>query len=235
MNTMRKDHKLLVTIVKRGKASRVTKAAKAAGAEGGTTLLGEGVGIHEKRQFFGLDALHEKEIVLTLIPEDILADVVHAITLKAKLNEPGHGVGFLLDVRRTLGIAHLDYEDEEKELDDMTDDIKHKGFNLIITIVNKGDAGKVIDASNRGGAEGGTVMNGRGSGIHEKAKLFSLQIEPEKDVVLTLIKKEMTKQVLDAINEDVHINEPGKGIAFILPVEETVGIHHLMQQESDSE
>ncbi|MEX2364611.1 MAG: hypothetical protein WD597_13355, partial [Balneolaceae bacterium] len=65
--------------------------------------------------------------------------------------------------------------------------ITDQKFQLIVTIVNKGFSGKVVDASKEAGAEGGTIITGRGSGIHEKAKLFNLAIEPEKDIVLTLI------------------------------------------------
>lgn len=236
MTTLRRDHKLLITIVKQGRAKKIMKAAKSSGAEGGTILLGQGIGIHEKKKVFGIDAIYEKELVWILVPEDILSTVLEAVISKAKLNDPGHGIGFILDIRKTIGIAHMDYEENEKEeLQEMTDDIKHKGYDLIVTIVDRGEAGKVIDASNRGGAEGGTVMNGRGSGIHEKAKLFSIQIEPEKDVVLTLIKRAKTKEVLKAIEEDVKINEPGKGISFVLPVEETVGIHHLLEETKQEE
>ncbi|GEL08532.1 P-II family nitrogen regulator [Salisediminibacterium halotolerans] len=226
-----RDHKLLITIVKKGKAKTVCKAAKAVGVEGQTIMLGSGVGIHEKKKVFGIDALYEKELILHLVPEDLLPIAVDAITAKAKLNEPGKGVGFVIDIKKTVGMAHMDYDEEVKEdIDEMTDDVKHEGFNLILTIVNKGRAGRVIDASNRGGAEGGTVMNARGSGIHEKAKLLAIDIEPEKDVVLTLIKRSLTKDVLKAIEEDVEINKPGNGIAFVLPVEETIGLPHLVQK-----
>ncbi|PRO64549.1 P-II family nitrogen regulator [Alkalicoccus urumqiensis] len=231
MKTFRGDHKIMVTIVKRGKASRLVKASKKAGASGGTILLGEGVGIHEKRRFFGVDALHEKEILLTLAPEDIFPDIVDAISSAARLHKPGRGIGCILDARRTLGIAHLGYDDSTKELDDMTDDVKHRGFNLIITVVEKGKSGKVIDASNRAGAEGGTVMNGRGSGVNEKAKLLSMQIEPEKDVVLTLIRTSKTDAVLRAIEDDCELSAPGKGVSFVLPVEDTVGINHQLQDD----
>ena len=235
MSIYRRDHKLLVTIVKKGTAKKVMKAAKSGGTEGGTILIGIGRGIHEKKTFFGIDAFYEKELILNLVPEDILPTVLDKIIEETGLNKKGKGIGFIIDIKKTIGIAHMDYEEEVKEdLEEMTDDINHKGFDLIMTIVNKGDAGKVIDASNRGGAEGGTVINGRGSGIHEKAKLLSIAIEPEKDIVLTLIKKNLTKEVLTAIEEDVKINEPGKGISFVLPVEQTVGIHHLMKTPDEN-
>lgn len=101
-------------------------------------------------------------------------------------------------------------------------------YDLIITIVNKGDSEKVVDASKKAGAEGGTIINGRGTGIHEQAKLFNILIEPEKEVVLTLITRDKTEAVLDAINIGAELNTPGKGIAFVLEVEKTVGINHLL-------
>lgn len=60
-------------------------------------------------------------------------------------------------------------------------------YDLIVTIVNKGFAQEVVEASKKAGAEGGTILQGRGTGIHEKAKLFNIVIEPEKEVILTLI------------------------------------------------
>ena len=106
---------------------------------------------------------------------------------------------------------------------------KNKEFQLIVTIVDKGKCGSVIDSSKKAGAEGGTIITGRGSGIHEKAKLFSFNIEPEKDIVLTLVPSDMTKKVLEAIVNATDLNEPGKGIAFVLDVEKTTGIHHLIE------
>jgi len=49
-------------------------------------------------------------------------------------------------------------------------------YDLIVTIVNKGDAEKVVESSKRAGAEGGTIMHGRGTGIHEHARLLGITI-----------------------------------------------------------
>lgn len=102
-------------------------------------------------------------------------------------------------------------------------------FQLIITIVNKGHCGAVIDSSKQAGAEGGTIITGRGSGVHEKAKLFSFTIEPEKEIVLTLIPSDRTEKVLEAIVKASDLNEPGNGIAFVLDVEDVTGINHLLE------
>ena len=98
--------------------------------------------------------------------------------------------------------------------------------DLIITIVNRGLADDVVDASKTAGATGGTIIHGRGTGIHETAKLFGIPIEPEKDIVLTLVEHSMTESVLNAVNEALELYKPGKGIAFVLDVEKTIGINH---------
>lgn len=109
--------------------------------------------------------------------------------------------------------------------------MKDVKFDLIITIVNRGFSSDVIDATKSAGAEGGTVINGRGSGIHETAKLFGFIIEPEKEIVLTLIDANKTEQALQAITDKVGINKPGKGIAFVLDVKKTIGICHLCEND----
>lgn len=100
-------------------------------------------------------------------------------------------------------------------------------FDLIVTIVNRGDAAEVVQASTAAGAAGGTILHGRGTGIHEQARLFGIRIEPEKEIVLTLLPEKHTRRVLDAIVDAVRLDEPGRGIAFVLPVKSVVGVSRL--------
>ena len=51
---------------------------------------------------------------------------------------------------------------------------------LIMTIVGKGWGETVLEASMKAGAEGGTVLLGRGVGIREKQTIMGIPIEPEK-------------------------------------------------------
>lgn len=107
-------------------------------------------------------------------------------------------------------------------------------FKLIVSIIDKGSCDKVVDASKKAGAEGGTIIYGRGTGIHEKTKLFSMLIEPEKEIVLTLVTEENADSVLEQIVKDTKLNEPGHGIAFVMDVEATAGIAHRMKKEQNS-
>lgn len=97
-------------------------------------------------------------------------------------------------------------------------------MDLIVTIVEKGYAEDVIDFSKKAGAEGGTILSGRGCGPHDTAKLLGILIEPEKEVVLTLVPHSKTNTILTAIEIGMNLNEPGKGIAFVLNVSNVVGL-----------
>ena len=58
--------------------------------------------------------------------------------------------------------------------------------SLIVTIVRKGWGNTVLEASVKAGAQGGTVLFGRGAGINEQEKILGIPIEPEKEILLTI-------------------------------------------------
>ncbi len=102
-----------------------------------------------------------------------------------------------------------------------------ENFDCIVTIVNKGHSEPVVDASRKAGAEGGTIILGRGTGIREVKSILGLAIDPEKEIVLTLVKSKISLRVLQAIVDAGNLEKPGTGIAFILPVKGVAGICHL--------
>lgn len=96
------------------------------------------------------------------------------------------------------------------------------GYKLIITIVNKGRAEKVVDLSHRAGAEGGTIFFGRGAAVR---LLLGISIEPEKEIVMTLIENDKAQSVFDTIVKEMSLNEPNKGIAFIISLDQVAGLN----------
>ncbi len=105
-------------------------------------------------------------------------------------------------------------------------------FQLIVTIVTKGYTEDIIAAAKSAGAEGSTIINGRGTGIHENARLFGMLIEPEKEIILTLVPKEITEKVLKEVCTAGNLDKPNKGIAFVLDVDKVAGICHLCQDKT---
>jgi nitrogen regulatory protein P-II 1 len=100
------------------------------------------------------------------------------------------------------------------------------GYQLIVAIVSQGRAQPLVEAAKSAGAEGATIVRGRGSGIHESSTFLGLPIEPEKDVLLVLIPRESADPVIDAMVRAGRLGEPGRGIAFVLDVPRVEGIVH---------
>jgi nitrogen regulatory protein P-II 1 len=112
--------------------------------------------------------------------------------------------------------------------------MKTMDVSLIVSIVRKGWGSTVLQASVKAGARGGTVLSGRGAGVHEKKRLFGISIEPEKEIVLTLVHSEQIDGVLASIVEAADLNEEGHGIAFVLPVDRVVGVAQFLKASSES-
>ena len=70
---------------------------------------------------------------------------------------------------------------------------------LIVSIVRKGWGDTVLAATMKAGARGGTVLFGRGIGRNEQQKVFGIQIEPEKEIVLTIVSSDHKRAILDEV------------------------------------
>lgn len=108
----------------------------------------------------------------------------------------------------------------------MTSALSH---DLIVTIVRKGYAEQIVQASKEAGAEGATIFLGRGTGIHEQKKLLGIPIEPEKEIVFTVITADKTEKVLQAITRAGELEKPATGIAFVIELKQVVGVVHLLK------
>ena len=101
---------------------------------------------------------------------------------------------------------------------------------LIVTIVRKGWGDTVLEATMNAGAHGGTILFGRGIGRNEQQRVFGIQIEPEKEIVLTVVPADLKEEILREVERAAELNAAGKGLAFVLPLEQVVGIVHLVQE-----
>lgn len=105
-------------------------------------------------------------------------------------------------------------------------------FDLIVTIVNAGFSDYIIETARQAGASGATIINGRGVGVHENDSFFGISITPEKEIVIILVLKKDRNKIMKEISESAHLNTPGKGICFSLPVSAVSGINFLMEKNS---
>jgi nitrogen regulatory protein PII len=106
-----------------------------------------------------------------------------------------------------------------------------QGFKLVAAIVPKGAAGRVMDAAKEAGAEGGTILLARGTGVHEARRFFGLSMSTERELLLILIDQERAQGVLNSMVRAGRLDEPARGMAFVLSVDEVKGIVHREPSE----
>ncbi len=100
-----------------------------------------------------------------------------------------------------------------------------ENLNAIFCIINRGFVDLVMVAAKKAGAGGGTVIHARGTGNKDMEKFYGITVSPEKEIVIIVVKKEITEKVLLAINTEAGLSSPGQGIAFALPVSDYLGIN----------
>lgn len=113
-------------------------------------------------------------------------------------------------------------------------DIVGDDFKLLIIIVKKDLSRKVVEACKEGGAEGGTILQGRGTGTNEKGTIFGVAVEPEKDIVLCLAPDQILDDVIDKVKTAAELDKPGTGIAFVINSRNICGIAHMLDDHNNS-
>lgn len=113
--------------------------------------------------------------------------------------------------------------------------MKNTEFQLIICIINAGFSETVMDAAREAGARGGSITHCRGTSNAQMEKKYGVYVTPEKEMVWIVTKSEETDKILTAIHASAGKDNPGKLIAFSLPVENVVGMKFVRQFENKEE
>ena len=98
-------------------------------------------------------------------------------------------------------------------------------LKALYIIVNAGFAQEVVEIARSVGATGATIINARGS-VAKPKTILGITIDTEKEIVLSVVKKEVAIKIMSEIKEKAGVGTPAHGLCFFLPVEmSTLTIH----------
>ncbi len=217
------EYVINLVIVEFGMGSRILEEAKKAGVTGGTIFLGRGTVRNPILKALGLDEAR-KEIVLMVTPHDLQDGIHDHLTEKFQMEKPNHGIIVTMPLKRVYGLHDLTRKDSRRGGSSMD-------YEVIFTVVEKGLGQEVVDAATKAGSTGATIINARGSGIHECTKFFAMNIEPEKEIVMIIIERDKAEGIVNAIRDAMRIDDPGKGILFSMDVNRVTGLMGGKQQQ----
>ena len=167
--------------------------------------------------YFGLDKV-KKSLYFSLIPSSLEKKVLQELETKLNLKQIGEGIGFTISLTSSNKFIK-DILDKEGDMMENKDE-----YELIITIVKEGYSDLVMQAAKKEKATGGTVIYGR-SLESSRTILANLTIEPEKDIVLNIVPKEIKKQVMESINKETGVKTEARGLIMSIPIDNVIGLH----------
>jgi|AGTN01.2.fsa_nt_gi Nitrogen regulatory protein PII len=214
-----KRYELIHVIVANGMGSRVLQIAKRNGILGGTIFLGKGTVRNSILEKLALNDI-QKEIVMMAADEAVSMRALAALNEEIKLCKPNHGIAYTMPIA-----GHYGSRSRNCSFQNVSGGTEEYMYQSITIIVDKGKGEDVVEAASKAGSSGATIINARGSGIHETSKLFAMEIEPEKEIVLIIAKSSQTDSIVSSIREDFHIDQPGSGVIFVQNVSRAFGLY----------
>ncbi len=97
-------------------------------------------------------------------------------------------------------------------------------FKVILASVKTTLTDNIVDAAKAAGATGATIIPARGTGIREAKTFFGLSLEAQTDIIMFLLDEHIVDTVLETIGRVGEFEKPGTGIAFVLPVDQVIGL-----------
>jgi nitrogen regulatory protein PII len=97
-------------------------------------------------------------------------------------------------------------------------------FKIILASVKTDLTDSIVDAAKEAGATGATIIPARGTGIREAKTFFGLSLEAQTDIIMFLLEENLIPVILETIGKVGQFDKPGTGIAFVLPVDQVIGL-----------
>ncbi len=209
---------LIVVIVNLGKASRVLAEAKKIGITGGTISLAHGTVNSNLLRKLGLSEIR-KEVLFMVSQRKHTVLTINHITDTFHLEEPNRGIIFSTPLSTVVGTHN-----QLSDLHD-TDPVSDPTHEMFMTIVPEGDGDKVVEVVRQGGGAGGTIIPAYGAFAETVTRVFGIEINSEKDIVINLVDKQMANQIEEELTRNIHFQDSDSGIMFSVDAQNVRGIY----------
>lgn len=160
-----------------------------------------------------------KEMHLAIADRTHAKETIDVVSKCFQMEKANHGIAF------TFRINALPFHPEESNgAKDMDKIGGNHMYYAIFTIVESGYSDDVVEAAEAAGSRGATIINARGSSTKEKQHFFNLVVEPEKEIVMIISERDSVERISQAIENELDLEKPNKGILFTVPLEDVRGL-----------
>ena len=207
------SYELICAVVNYGVASKVMKLTNRDGVVSSFASLATGTASNALLDILSISDIR-KEVVFILVEKECVQEILDEIITKVKIYKSNHGIVFTIPIVFPVNKQTLN---KEKGGEDSM-------YNSIFIVVDKGQGASVMESANAAGAKGGTILSARGVAGGETSKIFEMEIEPEKEVVMIIASHDITDKIVEQVNKDLKLDAEGNGIIFVQSVNNVHGL-----------
>lgn len=218
----------LFSIVDYSKSDEMAAVYSAAKTPVSISTHGHGCADSSVFEYLGFGE-NKKSITISIVSAERANYIFELAEEKMSISKPGKGIMFTISLTSATaflsGMIKKDDESQPKITKENENMSSEHEYELVITIITRGYFQDVKNAALAAGARGGTLIHALGMGAEEAQKFLGIAIQPEKEIILNVVKREDKNKVMSAIAESAGINTQGRGIIFSLPVDCVMGLN----------
>ncbi len=220
------DLRLLIIIGSQKIGAKAEQLLTASGVPVQYHIIAKGTASGEFADLIGLGGV-DKSVIVSVLPKFAARNMLSKMHDKLYLGAPGTGVAFTVSLSGASArvIQHLNTFENKTEIKERNENDKMDNkFTMIMAFVNQGFSEEVMAAARPAGAGGGTVFHSRRVGEGDTHQFKGIAVQPEREIVLILAKKENKVAIMKAICEKCGSQSEAQGTVVSLPVDEVEGL-----------
>ena len=206
----------MITITNRGRGEKISGFYTDEGVTFSLLSVGRGTVDSTLLTCLGMGG-SQKDILFSIVPHELSKKLLEKLDSETRLGRPYTGIAFTVP---------LEYIAGSKGMHKTGGEIMEQSFehDLIFAVVNQGFSDEVMEVAKSAKAAGGTVIHARGIGLKEAEKFFGVTIQPEKDIIMILTRRERKQEIMEAIARDAGLHTDARAFVFSVPVNGVAGL-----------
>lgn len=194
---------MLYSFLEKKRSNALMDEYKKLGFSGGTFTFGNGAATSMLWRLVGFEG-PERAVLINLVDKKMLEEYMeHEDEIKKK-------------VYFQSALVPLDREAVSEVLN--KEEVLMDDLSFVQVICNKGFALEIMEKARSLGAEGGTILQGKGTAREEDEVFFGHKLVKEKEILLIIVSSQVEKKVVDGIENMECMKGDGAGIVYALPI-----------------
>ncbi|MDO5033584.1 MAG: hypothetical protein Q4D97_01965 [Eubacteriales bacterium] len=214
------DYEILVFILPQDKSTPLLDYVRREVHTAASVFLGMGSRPGKLLRLLGLNAIH-RDVVMIIQTRDQVARILELAASKLELKKPGHGIAFTIPLQYVHGLPG---QTLETFTDNKPFDFNDTAYTALCCILDAGLGEEAVAVAESAGAQGATFLEAKGGG-QTSSLLFDFTIEPQKDFLLMILKRNLLDKVADALDHHFTMENENTGIQYSYPLTKVVGLY----------